>query len=108
MFQPRTGHFERRARGQWGGCGMPSLGPARRNRQKPGTQEAAARGGKIGPSCWAVGPLAVVLGAGSLPGGLAELGSASQGGGPSWLAEKASCEAEVFETLTNKVFFFLG
>lgn len=58
MFQPRTGHFERRARGQCGvavECLQP--GPARREQtETPGIQEAAAHGGKIGPSCWPLAP----------------------------------------------------
>lgn len=106
MFQPRTGHFERRARGQCGvhavECLQPGPAPPHRN---PWDSGSSSSWGKIGLSCWPLAPWLWCweLGTSRGPGraGQCQPGRRPQLAGP----EKASCEAEVFETLTNKVFF---
>lgn len=72
-----------------GGCGMPPAwsSPPGTDRN-PWDSGSSSSWGQDRAQLLAVGPLAVVLGAGSLQGGLAELGSASQGGGPSWLGRR--------------------
>lgn len=76
-----------------GGCGTPQawfspVQPARGQTETPGTQEAAAHGGEIGPGCWPLAPQLRCWELGASSGGLAEPGGASQGGGPSWLGRR--------------------